>query len=49
MFGWLIFAAFCVLLAWLLGVQPRIVQVALGIIVLLLLLALLGVFGARAT
>lgn len=48
MFGWLVFTALCVVLAWMLGGQPRIVQVALGAVVLLLLLVLLGVFG-RAT
>lgn len=49
MFAWLVFAAFCIILAWMLGLQPRIAQVALGVVTLLLLLALLGVFGARAT
>lgn len=45
MFGWLIFTALCILLAWMLGGQPRIVQVALGVVILLLLLVLLGVLG----
>lgn len=47
MFAWLVFAGFLVLLFERLGIPPRVTTAILGVICLLLLLALLGVFGAR--
>lgn len=47
MFAWLVFVALCVILAGMLGMPPRVTWVALGVCCLLLLLALLGVFGGH--
>lgn len=47
MFAWLVFVGFVVLLAVWLGMPARVGQAALGVVCLLLLLALLGVFGER--
>lgn len=47
MFAWLVFAAFVTLLVERLGVPPRVATAFLGVLILLMLLALLGVFGAR--
>jgi hypothetical protein len=46
-FGWLVFAAFVVLLAERLGIPPPVTTAVLGVMLLLMLLALLGIFGAR--
>lgn len=48
MFAWLVFAGFLILFLERLGIPPRVATAILGVIVLLLLLALFGVFGARA-
>jgi len=48
MFGWLVFAAFVILLFERLGIPPRVATAILGVIVLLMLLALFGLFGARS-
>lgn len=48
MFAWLAFAAFVTLLAERLGLPPRFATAVLGVFCLLMLLALLGVFGARS-
>jgi hypothetical protein len=48
MFPWLVFAAFVTLLLERLGIPPRVSTAVLGVLCLLMLLALFGVFGARS-
>ncbi len=48
MFPWLVFAAFVVLFLERLGIPPRVSTAILGVLCLLMLLALFGVFGARS-
>jgi hypothetical protein len=44
-FAWLVFFALCVLLGERLGLPSRLALVLFGVVLLLMLLALLGVFG----
>lgn len=44
---WIVFVFLAVLWSERLGIPPRVVTVVLGVLLLLYLLALLGVFGGR--
>ncbi len=48
MYPWLVLAGFCVLFFERLGIPPRVATAILGVLCLLMLLALFGVFGARS-